>query len=95
MKKKYVLKNKRRFITFLSIASIITFTVLFATNAYGAKVQNFKTITVTQGDTLWDIASQYVGQGQDIREYIYELKTVNKMPTSEIYAGTRLKIPVG
>ena len=33
----------------------------------------YKTITVRQGDTLWDIASKHCGK-MEIRQYIYQIK---------------------
>ena len=92
MKKKYVLKNKKRFFSIIFTLSIIIFTTLFATNVYGYKTPTYKEITVRSGDSLWAIALKY-SNSSDIRKYIYEIKKVNNLETSDIYEGTQLKIP--
>ena len=92
MKRHYVLKNKRRFFTFLVLIISLLSTPFFANTAYGYKEPTFKTITVKSGDTLWDIAKSYYKDG-DVREYIYEIKKVNKLASSNINVGDRLVLP--
>lgn len=92
MKKKYILKNKKRFFSIIFTLSIILFTTLFATNVYGYKTPTYKEITVRSGDSLWTIALKY-SNSSDVRKYIYEIKKVNHLETSDIYAGTQLRIP--
>lgn len=93
MKKKYVLKNKRRFYTFLSILFVITLMPLFASKAYGFKEPAVKTIYIKSGDTLWDIASKNNKHG-DIREYIYAIKKINNLQSSDIKVGDKLLLPI-
>lgn len=92
MKKKYVLKNKKRFSIFISVLVLITLTTILTNTAYGFKQPRYNLVTVKQGDTLWDIAKR--SNNNDIREFIYEIKTVNNLSNSEIYQGAVLKIPV-
>lgn len=92
MKRRYVLKNKVRFITIVFTVLILVSTFIFATSAYGYKEPGFKIIKVKTGDTLWDIANKY-GKNGDIRKYIYEIKKVNKLASSKIFAGDELMIP--
>ncbi len=48
---------------------------------------------VTYGDTLWSIAEEYKDENDSIREFIYEIKKINNMRTSEIKPGDLLIIP--
>ena len=48
--------------------------------------------TVSKGETLWDIAKEFKQDGQDIREYIYEVKKINNMTSSMIYEGQVITI---
>lgn len=62
-------------------------------SAYGFKEQEYKTITVRQGDTLWSIANDYIAKG-DTRENVYKIKHLNNLKDSSIYDGLELKIPI-
>ena len=55
---------------------------LVVTNKY------YKTICVEEGDTLWDIAGEYVnGTGVSRQEYIDEVCRLNGLDADEIQAG--------
>lgn len=45
--------------------------------------------TVVKGDTLWDIAKKYLGNGSRYPE----IKTLNGLKSNVIYSGWKLKIP--
>ena len=47
---------------------------------------------VQEGDTLWKIAAAE-GQGGDPRKYVYEVKVLNRLSTSEIFPGQKLTLP--
>lgn len=49
-------------------------------------------ITVEKGDTLWAIARRYY-PNTDPRKPIAEIKELNKLKTSQIYAGQTLQLP--
>lgn len=50
-------------------------------------------IQVLQGDTLWNIAIEYLSPGDDIREVVYDIKKLNNMDTGYIYPGDIIKMP--
>jgi nucleoid-associated protein YgaU len=52
-----------------------------------------KSVVVEQGDTLWSIAAVHVKNGQDIRDYVYELKKVNGLKSSTLHSGQKLLVP--
>ena len=45
--------------------------------------------TVVRGDTLWEIARQYLGDGARFTE----IKKLNNLSSNVIYTGWKLKIP--
>jgi len=94
MRKRYVLKNKKRFILFISFITFIMLTTLFAASVQGYKEPTYMEITVFQGDNLWNIAEKY-STGGDLREYIHKIIEINNLSGSNIYAGSKLLIPVG
>lgn len=49
---------------------------------------------VRSGDTLWDIASEYVAPGDDVRVLIEEIKRGNGLTTSVIVPGQVLLVPI-
>ncbi|NLM76032.1 MAG: LysM peptidoglycan-binding domain-containing protein [Clostridiaceae bacterium] len=95
MKRRYVLKNKKRFITMILLLIVISFfTGLIVSAGAESEIINrdYKTIKVEKGDTLWEIAVKH-GQNMDPRAYIYEIKKVNNLGNSFIYAGQELLLP--
>ena len=45
--------------------------------------------TVVKGDTLWDLAKKYLGDGSRYPE----IKALNGLTSNVIYSGWKLKIP--
>ena len=94
MNRRLVLKNRRRFYTFIMLITIMLSSILFAVTVNGADTNNeFTTVTVEKGDTLWDLAKEY-GKGGDIRRYIYKIEKANNMTSSDIYEGDVLLLPL-
>lgn len=82
--------NKARFITSMSVIIMFLVLVFSFTNAKENVV--YENYTVVAGDTLWSIASENKKAGQDIREYIYELREINDMNDCLIYPNQTIKI---
>lgn len=54
----------------------------------------YTSISVEKGNTLWNIASEYITEEYDsIEEYILEVKQLNHLTGDGIYAGEFLVIP--
>ena len=51
--------------------------ILFEDTSYYITEYQTEDYTVSNGETLWDIAEEHKKDGQDIREYIYELRKIN------------------
>ena len=57
---------------------------------YPAKAaETYRIHTVVKGDTLWEIAKKYLGNGSRYPE----IKTLNGLTSNVIYSGWKLKIP--
>ena len=95
MKKRYVLKNKRRFMITMAVAISIIFSslILVTHRPVGYTEISFNKIVVTSGDTLWDIASDFYGSNSDIRKKVTMIKKANDLRTSELSVGQVLLIP--
>ena len=82
--------NKKRFISSISVMIILFISIFNCVSA--TKTVEYQDYTVVQGDTLWSIASENLKSGQDIREYIYELREVNNLNDCLLYPNQIIKI---
>jgi nucleoid-associated protein YgaU len=56
--------------------------------------ETFEEVLIGSGDTLWQIASDYAAESQDVRELIYQICKVNGISADSIYPGQLIRIPV-
>ncbi|TYQ18222.1 UNVERIFIED_CONTAM: LysM domain-containing protein [Acetivibrio alkalicellulosi] len=89
MKKRYTLKNKKRFCFFIAIIFITMFFIVSINNTHGYIEPSYEAIVVDRGDTLWGIAQKY-NKGGDIRHYIHEIMKINNLENSNISEGSEL-----
>ena len=103
MKRLKRVKNRKRFEMVSQIIAgminasfiIILFLILVAimpkktVEAYAMKYEEY---VVSTGETLWSIASENKMDGQDVREYIYELRKLNNLDDCMIYPNQVIKI---
>ncbi len=93
------IKNKFKFIRSITILTILLFIIiaLFYNKTYAYKEYNYRTIEVSEGQTLWSIA-QYEKENneyyknKDIREIVYEIQKINNLDLSNLYVGQELKL---
>ncbi len=73
----------------------IAFSGLHTVTATAPEAYKYYThLTVEEGDSLWDIAGRYMGHEYKCRAaYIKEVKEINHLNSSCIYAGTVLVVP--
>ena len=96
--KKYKIKNRFRFITFVTVMMlIVSFAVsgLFNTiKAQSVKEQEYVEISVEAGDTLWQLAKTYGSGNCDVRELVYNICQVNHIKAEDLRAGQTILIPI-
>lgn len=92
IKRRYALKNKRKFFSFILIVSAIMFTLIYTTSVSGLEETKYRTVAVNPGDSLWSLAEKYGGDG-DIRAYIHTVKEINNMDSSMLYENTSILLP--
>ena len=72
--------------------SLITKTVTASRDA--ERIKLVTSIEVKKGDTLWEIASEYISdEYNDMNQYIEEIKYSNGMASDEIHTGNFIIVP--
>ena len=61
---------------------------------YSYDYPNVKSVIVSPGDTLWNIAAEYKSEEQDIRGFIHKIAELNSLNTSELFEGQEIKVPI-
>lgn len=95
------LRNK---IIFTVMSLIIIVTAVFAFQSFVSKAQEenpdvtykyFTSLEIEQGDTLWNIAQEYIDYGyyDNVQEYVDEVLDINNMSDDTIKAGQCIIIP--
>ncbi len=94
MNRKYRLANRKRFIIFVMVISMVIYLTGMIVSAGAASNETAQPqyITVAKGDTLWKIASSNCTSG-DIRAYVYDIKAINNLKGDTIYEGQTILLP--
>lgn len=99
MKRKYKIISKVRFylflITVLAICCIAIMSIFFNGKAHSLSYNaEYYEVEVAEGDTLWNIALNYLPKGKDVRKLVYEINELNENKTNYIYPGEIIKVPI-
>lgn len=54
----------------------------------------YQNVTVCSGDTMWDIASRWSDDKEDVRQVVYRICEANGLSSKHVYPGQVLKVPV-
>lgn len=93
------IKNPIKFIRSTLVLLILLYIIgsFFYNKTYAYKEYTYKTITISEGETLWNIAefekenNEYY-KNKDIREIVFEIRENNNLSTSNLVVGQELKI---
>lgn len=78
----------------ISLLLLVTVMTVCSANTFGSQEPQIQaTVTVKQGDCLWEIASRYA-EGKDVRMVISEIRAHNDLTDADLYPGMVLEIPV-
>ncbi len=92
-------KTSKFILILLSIILVILIALYFNYDRVSAddssnRKKEFVSIKIEQGDTLWDIAKEYISEEyNDINEYIEEIKASNGLYEDTIHEGRFLIVP--
>ena len=88
-----VKRQRQRALVFVLALTFIIGCFTFTRIGSANEKFNVASVTVENGDTLWDIAKKYKPQGKDIREFCTEISDLNKIENATLIAGQTVYIP--
>lgn len=95
--KRYRIKSKIRFTTFLTI--FIVFSIFITGSFFGffdassMDEPMYVLVKIQPGDTLWDLAKKYGPQDTDCRQVIYHICKLNNVTPETLWPGQEIMIP--
>lgn len=99
-KREKTVKAQKRAI-FISLVMIVSLIILLGSSIHALANSSdnrpvnkyYTSITVENGDTLWDIADEYIsGYDIDKNDYIAEVSVLNNLSEDEIHAGQSIVV---
>lgn len=85
----------RKTILVMSLALVILAIAPLAISFAFTNNTTYDTVYVKPGDTVWQIASKYTTDKDDVREVVFEIRKINKLDNNaSVYPGQVLKVPV-
>ena len=84
----------KKFLLAFVLGAMLSGSFTYMTVSASPEIYEKQVVTVHTGDTLWDIAADWGGKDEDIREVIMRIQKENKLTGSDILVGQRLVIPV-
>ena len=87
--------NRKKFIRSIAILIFLLVGLFNISVAKSNKESEIIDYTIAPGQTLWSIAKEYTPNTKDIRETIHEIKDLNNIQDSSVYAGQTIKIKIG
>ena len=94
-KKRSRIANKGRFTLFCAFCMLCAFFLFSTLNSVTAsKHSDIFVMTVSAGDTLWEIASENNPRNMDVRDVIDDIIRLNRMTETNMSAGEKIIVPV-
>ena len=98
MTKRYRISNRFRFTVFVVLTIILLTTAInFAlglNTAASLTIQDYMDVEVKSGDTLWNIAQDYMPDDMDTRKAVFQLCSLNDISADQLYAGMTIQVPI-
>jgi LysM repeat protein len=91
-------RRGRVVLTLLFLGALLAVLTVFgarsaATGEAGAPVPT-RTVVVSEGDTLWEIASEVAAPGE-VRAMVHQIEELNALAGPELMVGQRVAVPLG
>ena len=84
-------QERRTLFIFLMIGVMMC--AYFSLGAVANNENEFVTVIVQPGDTLWEICEENLPTNEDLRDYVYKVKYINEMKTVALEVGQTVILP--
>ena len=84
----------KKFLLAFVLGAMLSGGFTYMTVSASPEIYEKQVITIHTGDTLWDIAAEWGGRDEDIREVILRIQKENNLTGSNLAVGQQLVIPV-
>lgn len=84
----------KKFLLAFVLGAMLSGGFTYMTVSASPEIYEKQVITVHTGDTLWDIAAEWGGRDEDVREVILRIQKENNLTGSDLAVGQQLIIPV-
>ncbi len=95
--RKIRIRSKVRFIIFLTFLLLSAFALYLSlykpTKAQSSNQIEYHQVYIEEGDTLWQLAREYVPERMDIRKFIEIVKKQNSLPSGDVRPGQIIQFP--
>lgn len=95
-----IIKDKKKFLRLVvvGVGIMILINVIIFNKVFSHQEVNYKTVSVSNGDTLWSIAKlekeeNSFYEGRDVRDIVQEIKKINNLGTANLKVNQTLEIP--
>jgi hypothetical protein len=76
------------------LGSLVSANAGAGTEAGPSKAGSFITVTVAPGETIWTLATRMTADGGDTRGLVSQILEVNSLPSVDLSAGQKIRIPL-
>jgi len=83
-----------RAVVLLTAVAVVFFLLLASGAGAGNEVRPTGLHVVAAGETIWSIATEHTGAGEDVRSTVFDINRMNRMEDSMIRVGDQLVVPL-
>lgn len=80
--------------TILLLGVVFIFSLFFSLNSEKENVENYVSVTVSSGETLWELAERYGNGEMKKNQFIDWIETHNKLQAESLKPGEEIVIPI-
>jgi len=80
-------------VALVALGALVAIPTLSSSRLYAAGPEQFASVTVHRGDTVWTLAESRTPAGGNVQETVDTILAANHLETATVVPGQRIKIP--